>query len=136
MPKRGNDRQSSRDDARGQGAPGGDEDYAWIKYLGEGRAAPSSAGGSAQTNGGWDHSRLSAAQRAGTQTAVGTGYAPPAEPAYQPPRDPYYGRRALPAAPDSPSSPRSPSRELARRPTDDQRNGGGNGRYGGTSSGY
>src|SRR5215470_15345064 len=117
MPKRGNDRQSSRDDARGPGAPGGDEDYAWIKYLGEGRA-PGSGGGAAQSNGGRSQPSMSDAQMSGTRPPVRTVYAPPAEPAYpQPPSDPYYGRQALPASP-------SPSRALARRPGGDRRSGG------------
>ncbi len=50
MPKDGKNRRSGRDEARGNdlaGALGGDEDYDWIKYLGEGRS-PSSSATSAQ----------------------------------------------------------------------------------------
>src|SRR5712671_4421631 len=50
MPKDGKNRRSGRDEARGNdlaGALGGDEDYNWIKYLGEGRS-PSSSATSAQ----------------------------------------------------------------------------------------
>src|SRR5260221_10965073 len=46
MPKDGKNRRSGRDEARGNdlaGALGGDEDYDWIKYLGEGRSPSSSA---------------------------------------------------------------------------------------------
>ena len=46
MPKGGKNRRSDRDDARGNdlaGGLGGDEDYDWIKYLGEGRSPSSSA---------------------------------------------------------------------------------------------
>src|SRR6266851_5744788 len=50
MPKDGKNRRSGRDEGRGNdlaGALGGDEDYDWIKYLGEGRS-PSSSATSAQ----------------------------------------------------------------------------------------
>src|SRR5216683_1205933 len=46
MPKDGKNRRSGRDEGRGNdlaGALGGDEDYDWIKYLGEGRSPSSSA---------------------------------------------------------------------------------------------
>jgi hypothetical protein len=42
MPKKGKDRRSARDDARDlAGGLGGDEDYDWIKSLGEGRSSAS-----------------------------------------------------------------------------------------------
>jgi len=45
MPKDGKNRRSGRDEARGDlaGGLGGDEDYDWIRYLGEGRSSSSSA---------------------------------------------------------------------------------------------
>src|SRR5712692_6637264 len=47
MPKLGRDRRSARDDARGTNSLGGlgtDEDYDWIKYLGEGRTSSAAPG--------------------------------------------------------------------------------------------
>src|SRR5215472_18770800 len=48
MPKMGKDRKSGREDARAPGDAGGlggDEDYDWIKYLGEGRTSSASSPG-------------------------------------------------------------------------------------------
>src|SRR5262249_57437244 len=42
MPKDGKNRRSGRDEAR-RNDLGGDENYDWIKYLGEGRSSPSSS---------------------------------------------------------------------------------------------
>jgi hypothetical protein len=52
MPKGGRNRQSDRDEARRSdlaGGLGGDEDYDWIKYLGEGRSSPGASSSQASS---------------------------------------------------------------------------------------
>ena len=95
MPKKG--RRTERDEALGvdPGGLGGDEDYDWIKYLGEGRSSASSAAISAPTT--------------AVRTQARTAAAPPARPVA--PSVPMSAMRACyPAVTPTPGAVRIPDR--------------------------
>jgi len=108
MPKNGRDRRSARDEARGQdqgGGLGSDEDYDWIRYLGEGRA-PSGSSAAAP-------SAVPSAARPAAQPTARPAIQPAARPAIQPSARP----ATLPARSRQDATPvrnRRPGRAAAR----------------------
>ncbi len=108
MPKNGRDRRSARDEARGQdqgGGLGSDEDYDWIRYLGEGRA-PSGSSAAAP-------SAVPSAARPAAQPTARPAIQPAARPAIQPSARP----ATLPARSRQDAAPvrnRRPGRAVAR----------------------